>query len=168
MWVGQRCALWTWMRAPAHARIPAQQRRAARHARRLLILRKHHTRTAARTRSCVRVYVCTCVCARARSCACACVCVRLRASACVHACTHACMQARRNVGAWVRACAVGRVGEWVCACICTVDNRGLDPQIECDHRLFKCTCAQSPAQIFHGSMHTRAPTEMKRPARPIH
>ena len=164
MWVGQRCALWTWMRSPAHARIPAQQRRAARHARRLLILRKHHTRTAARARSCVCMCVRACVSARAhvRVRVSACISVRLRASACVHACvrTHASSQARGFL--------LVQLGEWVCACICTVDNRGLDPQIECDHRLFKCTCAQSPAQIFHGSMHMRAPTEMKRPARPIH
>ena len=110
MWVGQRCALWTWMRAPAHARIPAQQRRAARHARRLLILRKHHTRTAARTRSCVRVYVCTCVCARARSCACACVCVRLRV------CTRARTHARKLAGTWVRGCVLVQLGEWVSGC----------------------------------------------------
>ena len=116
MWVGQRCALWTWMRAPAHARIPAQQRRAARHARRLLILRKHHTRTAARTRSCVWVYVCTCVCARALMCVCvclrasACVCVRLRV--CTRARTHACKPAE----AWVRGCVLVQLGKWASGC----------------------------------------------------
>ena len=121
-----------------------------------------HAHRSSDTLLCAGVCVYVCVCARALMC----VCVCLRASACVCVCAR--VRARMHASSQARGFLLVQLGEWVCACICTVDNRGLDPQIECDHRLFKCTCAQSPAQIFHGSMHTRAPTEIKRPARPMH